>query len=179
MRLLIIFLLVIVSCNSSKKPEKENVTGPKMSKESVLANPEIKYSDFENEIFEEIEKIKNSSSDTRKEHLISFISYSNLVDGAIAEGYSNFAYEYPNENVFDFFSILTLNDTTLLSKWASIASSELILIMENIESPDEFETKLKKEIEMKIDKKLSADHQAIAKFYYEKLIKYLNPNIEN
>lgn len=172
MRLLFIVFLVIVSCNNLKKTEKEKLIKPKLSNDSVLDESETAYSHFENDVFEAIEKIKNSHSNDRKDLLEKFVTYSKFVDGAISEGYSSFAFDYPNENIFEFFSVLTINDTIFLSKWAVIASSELMLIKENIENPNEFEINFQKEIEDKIDKKLNPDQKVIAKFYFEKLMKY-------
>ena len=62
------------------------------------------WSKFEKDVFETIDNLEKSDSKNRKKFIEKFLSYHDKVDGSIAEAYSNFAFEYMENNTEDFFS---------------------------------------------------------------------------
>ena len=72
--------------------------------------------------------MNGANTQNRKQVLSDFLNYSANVDGAAAEAYSNFAFEYANENSKQFFAALNARDTVMLQKWAAISAGEVMIL---------------------------------------------------
>jgi hypothetical protein len=154
----------LISCNHSTKTE---------TKTESTEN----FSILENDVFNAIEAIKQSAPQNRKKLFEEFLGYASKVDGAVAEGYYNFAFNYPYKNAFDFFSVLTKNDSILIENWAKVASNELTLVMDNIENPDEYLNEFENDFLEIVSEKLNPKKIILAENYLGKLLEYSSEEI--
>lgn len=134
--LLMSVLTIIISCKNEKYKLIE--AKPTSEKKIQISNWGL----FEKEVFKTIDNLEKSDSKNRKFFIEKFLSYQNKVDGAVAEAYSNFAFEYVEDNTEDFFSVLESNDSLLIKKWSEVSSSEIVLISENKMEMDSIWTRI-------------------------------------
>jgi len=121
--LLLIIFTTITACNTSpkesvKKPDTQNIDWKKL--EITIEK-----------LIDTIPKVENKQC---KKLLYKYNSYSDIVDGAVAEEYCLFAYDYPLEHTSDFFEVLTKEDKPLIKNWAMMAYSELQLVLDNMDN---------------------------------------------
>ena len=167
----LVFFWMFYSCENHKKNEN---TSKSIDTIKVITENVSGYDRFENEVFKCIDDISNSNQSNRKDLLRKFISYSEKVDGAVAEGYCYFAYNYPLENTNDFFSVLQIQDTLLIKDWVLISGSEMILEFENVENSKDFYDNFEFQIK-KLSKKLNSKEQYLMDYYHKKLIETIKP----
>lgn len=120
---LLILLLGAMSCQE-QKTTPNTIQRPENAK--ITPTPSI-----EDEVFAVIDSVKNSNASNRKRYMAQLMAYANKVDGAVSEGYGNFAYEYAENKTADFYAVLSPADSVLVTNWANAASGEIQLVEEN------------------------------------------------
>lgn len=127
--LLIAILLIVISCKK-QEPDLPKTNLPV----TVESKSEITDSDkLENDVFQAIEDLKNSKPENRRKNIIQFLSFADTIDGAAAESYCNFAFEYVENNTKNFLSVLTPNDSIVIAQWAKKSADEIAILAETPE----------------------------------------------
>lgn len=139
----IYFLLSLLFLNSCKKQE---IDSPKTNLPTTIeSKSEITDSNkLENDVSQAIEDIEKSKPEDRRKNIIQFLSFADTVDGAVAEIYCNFAFEYVENNTKDFLSVLTLNDSMAIAQWAKKSSDEIAILAETPEEISSLWTEINK-----------------------------------
>lgn len=140
--------LVILSCkNDSVKPiNGTEITDVEQAGDSTITEQSaglMKERDIEKVIADLQVAIANSTPSNRKELLTKYLQYGPEIDGAVAESYANFAFEYEQDHTADFYSVLTTNDEPLLQQWAEEAASEVAIQIETEAEAEAFFQDLK------------------------------------
>jgi hypothetical protein len=87
--------------------------------------------------------IEKSSPSDRKALLDKYLEYSPKMNGAVAESYGNFTFEYEQEHTSDLYSVLTPKDTGFVKQWAKEAASEVMIQVETEADAEAFFQDLK------------------------------------
>ncbi|MBI3134845.1 MAG: hypothetical protein HYZ14_09260 [Bacteroidetes bacterium] len=126
---------------------------------------------LENEVHNCMDSITNSTSENRKKLLYKFISYSEKVDGALAESYAFFAFDYVNNHSLDFFSCLNHDDKKFIDSWAQIAAQEVSLGFSDANTPKNYLKELGIDFRSKTAT-LTGNKLDLADLYLKKLMAY-------
>ncbi len=142
-----IALLALVSCkDDTVKP----VNGTEISTEQNTDSEVItdtKPVTGEEALHDEVvvlqKNIDNATAADRKSLLDRYLTYHEKVDGAVAESYFAFAFDYEQNKAKDFYSALTDKDTAFLKQWAEAAAFEAGLGIETQSDAEAFFQDLK------------------------------------
>lgn len=139
----ICILVLLLFLNSCKKQE---IDSPKANLPTTIeSKSEITDSNkLENDISQAIEDIEKSKPEDRRKNIIQFLSFADTIDGAVAESYCNFAFEYVENNTKDFLSVLTPNDSIAIAQWAKKSSDEIAILAETPEEISSLWTEINK-----------------------------------
>ena len=145
-------LLALLSCkDDSVKPVNGTEISTETAGDSANAVTEKAHKQsVEDEIIVLQKNITNSTPADRRSLLQRYLSYSDKIDGAVAEIYSLFAYEYEQEHTADFYSVLQDSDTDIIVQWADEASAEIAIRIETLAEAEAFLQDLKHTNEAKI-----------------------------
>lgn len=157
-----VFMLAIACKNDIPLPPQTNST-------IVVADKKMDWDILEKNVFETIDSVKSSTPSNRKKWLTQFMQYQSQVDGAIAEAYSHFAYDYVESECPQFLSVLTLSDTLLIKDWAIQSASELLLVAENTQEINLLLEEIK-ENHQKTQEKMDSLQIRLDHYYLENLI---------
>ena len=128
---------------------------------------------LEQSVYNAIQNVKKSSHSNRKKALREFLVYANKADGAIAEEYGAFAFDYVENNTKDFFAVLTKNDSTMIADWAKASVGEIEILAEDQKQKDSILHAVRTNHDIKIQKNNAAAIEA-ERFYFKKLKEFLN-----
>lgn len=178
--ILILFsLLLLYSCNSSTSKEKKTaidtitISTKKIEIDSINKEKTLDWEKLEDDVFNAIKSVEESNNTNRKERIVNLAKYSDKVDGAVAEEYSNFAFEYPIENPEKFFTVFMLSDSSFIDKWSRDASMDLDIHLDGENNKDEIVKDIKTKFEDKT-KALNVDQKYLSKLFFTRMIYYLN-----
>jgi len=173
-------LLALLSCkNDTVKPvngTEINSQGSVDQDNGVTEKAITKQQALEDEIIVLQKNITNSTAADRKSLLERYLSYSPRMDGALAESYSIFAFEYEQEHTADFYSVLLESDTDIIVQWADEAALEIAVQIETQAEAEAFLQDLKHTNEPKTAS-LDPAHTELFNLYHkqlaEKVYKYI------
>ncbi len=122
-----------------------------------------------------IEEINIVPEEDRKKAFLKYLNHAKFVKAATAERYAAFAYNYLLNQPGDFFAVMGSADSTLISKWATIASGHIIFALKNQKDPLAYIAKAKN-AHLEKAKTLSGDKKKQYEWYIEKMTKYATPH---
>jgi hypothetical protein len=134
-------LLALLSCrDDTVKPLNGTEITTEPSADSVDAGKvkAISKEKLEDEIIVLQKNITNSTPADRKSLLLRYLSYRQKVDGAIAESYFAYAFDYEQNKSKDFYSALSATDTAFVRQWAEAAAFEAGLGIETQSDAEAF-----------------------------------------
>ncbi|NUY79275.1 hypothetical protein HUK80_00090 [Flavobacterium sp. MAH-1] len=155
-----VIVLLVVSC------KKQQTDIPRKPADSKTAK--IDWEKFERDVFQSIDSVEKASEQTRRQHLLKLMEYSDNVDGSVSEAYGMFAFEYMEKYPKLFFEVLTSTDTAVVRKWAKASSGEVLILAENDHQKDSI-LKLVQNHHFAQRKTFNAVETELDKLYLEKL----------
>ena len=151
--LLISTLLILYSCYNSGKPTEDNSsnavdnysktddTSKNKSGDSDTTmisknDPFGSFDEAMNFVHTSQSNIENSSSDMFISNLQKYIELEEFMDGALSEIYFYFAAGYPKADSSNFFNFLSIDDTSIIRQWASLARFEIDMVQFNVKKSE-------------------------------------------
>lgn len=165
-------LLAVMSCkDDTVKPINGTEITIESSADSADAKTEKPITE-EEAIHDEIivlqKNITNSTPADRKNLLLRYLTYEGNTDGAAAETYFAYAFDYEQNKTNDFYSTLTIKDTALVRQWAEAAAFEAGLGIETQSDAEAFFQDLKHTNETKAAI-LNAEQKQLFELYHKKM----------
>lgn len=164
-------LLALLSCkDDTVKPVNgtEITVEPDNSANTATEKTMTKEQALEGEIDVLQKNIINSTAADRRNLIQRYLSYAPKMDGALAESYSIFAFEYEQEHTVNFYSALLESDTDIIVQWADEAALEIAVQIETQAEAEAFLQDLKHTNEPKTAA-LDPAHTEMFNLYHKQL----------